>query len=144
MSTQENNPDKMPELVSMLWTLSNLIAGFAAAQSIAFGYVTLQEPWQKKVDVPEFLIIISILIIAGVVLQGLAVWWCHKKSFVNWTPPPSQKDVFESVAYGRIVCIILFGLACLLAAWGPRIDNRLKNTKSARLSTPSEVCSLNL
>ena len=129
MSTPENNQDKVPELVSMLWTLSNLITGFSAAQGIAFGYATLQEPWQKKVDIPHFPIIISVFIIAGVALEAFAVWWCHNKSLVEWAPPQYQKDLFRKVACGRIVCILLFGLACLLAAWGPRIDKTLKTTK---------------
>jgi hypothetical protein len=63
--------ETIPELVNKLWELGNLIAGFAAVQSIAFGFITLQPEWKKKVHdtYPYVIIIVTALIFFGVSLQ---------------------------------------------------------------------------
>jgi hypothetical protein len=129
-----NPPKNLPEIVSMLWTLANVVSGFAAVQAIAFGYMTLQPGWALKIKVPGALWIVTLMILTGVVLECWAVWWCHSTSIKFLGEFPTEvKDVFAKVKWGRIACLILFGCVGLLAAWGPLVDEWLQNKARLKL-----------
>jgi len=125
-----SDPTKIPDLVSLFWTLGNVVTGFAVLQSLAFCYMTLQAHWLEKVRVPYVLAIVTAMKLLAIALEGVAVWWCHFTSLRFWSAPPAGVEtVFKQAVWGRSVCVILFGLACLLAAWGPVIDQRLASKR---------------
>ena len=122
--------EKIPEPVLMLWTLGNAITAFAIAQSVIFGYVTLQEYWLRKLEIGYFPWVVFVMLGVGIGLEWLAVWWCHSSSLKLelWpSSPPSEhvKHLFCRVFVGRVVCVLLFGLLSLVALWGPVIDKHL-------------------
>jgi hypothetical protein len=141
MAPKSFNPDyKIPEMVSMLSTLGNIVTGFAAAQGIAFGYVTLQTVWAQKVGVPNVLWIVTVLILIGITLESFVVWWCDSTSVQFLVEsPPEVRTVFEKVAYVRITCVLLFGLACLCAAWGPLVDEHFKQKQGSHPRNASDT-----
>jgi len=120
------DPDKTPDSVSKLWDLGNYVAGFAAAQGIAFGFMTLQKEWTNKITDknPRTIFIVTVWIFIGVFFEIWAILWCHRESLNEklWHPSEHIKCIFKRVMWGRMVCVLLFGIACLMAAWGPVVD----------------------
>jgi hypothetical protein len=104
---------QMSDMEQNLWTLANIITGFAVAQGLAFLYALGQSEFAKAVDNPTANWIILIATIVASILYCGAVYliWARGSSLTD----SQYLEIWKSVTLGRIAAISVFnGLVLLI------------------------------
>jgi hypothetical protein len=96
----------MSDMEKELWSLANIITGFAVAQSLAFLYALGQKEFANAVDNPaaSWIILLATL--------GASLIYCGSVYFIGGKgaslTDPQNRGVWTWVTWGRILAISVF------------------------------------
>lgn len=116
---------KPDEMIKELWSIANIITGFAVAQSLAFALALGKDLEKLERQTSAFKISISCIASTFAALYCLAVWQC-------WTLASSldsqleHDDIWHQVTIGRTVCILLFTAVPVFGLFARNIFKRKK------------------
>ena len=108
----------MAEYGSHFWSLANAITAFSIAQVIGILIALGQYPYLVS-GVAKATMLVFFLSLIFTVLYGFAVYWCYcaEVAFLKDTVTEVQREWLWRAMLGRLVAIVLFGLAFWVGVW---------------------------
>jgi len=113
------NTLKKEDLAKELWSLSNIITGFAVVQTIGFCYACLKPEFSDPKITTGVKITITVFLILVTLAECYAIYWCTGKciSIIETDAETDKKQltqILRQAAWGRIIAVGALLLPCLL------------------------------
>jgi hypothetical protein len=117
---------KKEDLSKELWSLSNIITGFAVVQAIGFCYACLKSEFGDPKITIEVKMTITAFLILVTLAQCYAIYWCAGKCIaITETDAETDKKQLTQIlcqaAWGRIIAVGSLLIPCLLCLFAPAL-----------------------
>jgi len=107
-------------LLKELWSVANVITGFAVLQTITFTYACLKPEFSGPEITTGVKTIITLFLVLATLAECYAISWCTKKCIAlidadNETDKLLMMQTFKQAAWGRIIVVSVLILPSLLS-----------------------------
>ena len=120
------------KMVESLWSLANGITSFAIVQAITFLYALSRKEFADAINNCTAQKIIIWATILVTLVYSYAVWQCWVLACevqLNDKEVQLNRDVWQQITTGRIICIVIFNL---MVFWFARMSFKQTGTKNKK------------